>query len=105
MAFSGISLPRVLNLTDNEMEILRAGAFLHTPLAELDLSSNPGLDVAPGALASLGLLGGPGPAGQWAGHPAGGPALLPAASSGSIWPRTAWAACLPGWAVSLEVLD
>lgn len=53
VAFSGISSLRVLNLADNEMEILRAGAFLHTPLAELDLSSNPGLDVAPGALAGL----------------------------------------------------
>ncbi|KAM9767792.1 transforming growth factor beta activator LRRC32 isoform 1-T4 [Dama dama] len=53
VAFSGISSLRVLNLADNEMQILRAGAFLHTPLAELDLSSNPGLDVAPGALAGL----------------------------------------------------
>ncbi|XP_012656839.1 leucine-rich repeat-containing protein 32 [Otolemur garnettii] len=53
VAFSGISSLRVLNLVDNEMEILRAGAFLHTPLTELDLSANPGLDVATGALAGL----------------------------------------------------
>ncbi|XP_016051892.1 PREDICTED: leucine-rich repeat-containing protein 32 [Miniopterus natalensis] len=51
--FSGISSLRILNLVDNEMEMLRAGAFLHTPLTELDLSSNPGLDVATGALAGL----------------------------------------------------
>ncbi|XP_053418122.1 transforming growth factor beta activator LRRC32 [Nycticebus coucang] len=53
VAFSGISSLRILNLVDNEMEILRAGAFLHTPLTELDLSANPGLDVATGALAGL----------------------------------------------------
>ncbi|XP_058923760.1 transforming growth factor beta activator LRRC32 isoform X1 [Kogia breviceps] len=53
VAFSGISSLRVLNLADNEMETLRAGAFLHTPLTELDLSTNPGLDVATGALAGL----------------------------------------------------
>ncbi|XP_065739011.1 transforming growth factor beta activator LRRC32 [Phocoena phocoena] len=53
VAFSGVSSLRVLNLADNEMETLRAGAFLHTPLTELDLSANPGLDVATGALAGL----------------------------------------------------
>uniref|UniRef100_F7E2C1 Transforming growth factor beta activator LRRC32 n=1 Tax=Equus caballus TaxID=9796 RepID=F7E2C1_HORSE len=53
VAFSGISSLRILNLVDNEMEMLRAGAFLHTPLTELDLSANPGLDVAIGALAGL----------------------------------------------------
>ncbi|XP_025866224.2 transforming growth factor beta activator LRRC32 isoform X2 [Vulpes vulpes] len=53
VAFSGISSLRVLNLVDNEMEMLRAGAFLHTPLTELDLSANPGLDVVTGALAGL----------------------------------------------------
>ncbi|XP_062950009.1 transforming growth factor beta activator LRRC32 [Cynocephalus volans] len=53
VAFSGISSLRILNLVDNEMETLRAGAFLHTPLTELDLSANPGLDVATGALAGL----------------------------------------------------
>ncbi|XP_066105838.1 transforming growth factor beta activator LRRC32 isoform X1 [Saccopteryx bilineata] len=51
--FSGISSLRILNLVDNEMETLWAGAFLHTPLTELDLSYNPGLDVAMGALAGL----------------------------------------------------
>lgn len=51
--FSGISSLRSLNLVDNELETLWAGAFLHTPLTELDLSSNPGLDVATGALAGL----------------------------------------------------
>ncbi|XP_035884672.1 transforming growth factor beta activator LRRC32 isoform X1 [Phyllostomus discolor] len=51
--FSDISSLRVLNLVDNEMETLWAGTFLHTPLTELDLSSNPGLDVATGALAGL----------------------------------------------------
>lgn len=53
VAFSGISSLRILNLVDNEMETLRAGAFLHTPLTELDLSANPGLEVATGALAGL----------------------------------------------------
>lgn len=53
VAFSGISSLRFLNLVDNEMERLRAGAFLHTPLTELDLSENPGLDVVSGALAGL----------------------------------------------------
>ncbi|KAM8815825.1 transforming growth factor beta activator LRRC32 isoform 2-T2 [Rhynchonycteris naso] len=51
--FSGISSLRILNLVDNGMETLWAGAFLHTPLTELDLSYNPGLDVALGALAGL----------------------------------------------------
>lgn len=51
--FSDISSLRVLNLVDNEMQTLWAGAFLHTPLTELDLSSNPGLVVATGALAGL----------------------------------------------------
>ncbi|XP_045413263.1 transforming growth factor beta activator LRRC32 [Lemur catta] len=53
VAFSGISSLRILNLVNNEMEVLRAGAFLRTPLTELDLSANPGLDVATGALAGL----------------------------------------------------
>lgn len=53
VAFSGISSLRFLNLVDNKVETLRAGAFLHTPLTELDLSANPGLDVATGALAGL----------------------------------------------------
>lgn len=53
VAFSGISSLRILNLVNNEMEMLRAGAFLHTPLTELDVSANPGLDVATGALAGL----------------------------------------------------
>ncbi|XP_047373296.1 transforming growth factor beta activator LRRC32 isoform X2 [Sciurus carolinensis] len=53
VSFSGIPTLRVLNMVDNEMEMLRAGAFLHTPLTELDLSANPGLDVATGALAGL----------------------------------------------------
>ncbi|KAI5943904.1 Transforming growth factor beta activator LRRC32 [Manis javanica] len=53
VAFSGISSLHILNLVDNEMEVLPAGAFLHTPLTELDLSANPGLDVATGALAGL----------------------------------------------------
>ncbi|XP_008261952.3 transforming growth factor beta activator LRRC32 [Oryctolagus cuniculus] len=53
VAFSGISSLRVLNLVDNEMGTLRAGAFLRTPLTELDLSANPGLEVATGALAGL----------------------------------------------------
>ncbi|XP_058543688.1 transforming growth factor beta activator LRRC32 isoform X3 [Neofelis nebulosa] len=53
VAFSDISSLRILNLADNEMEVLRPGAFLHTPLTELDLSVNPGLDVATGALAGL----------------------------------------------------
>ncbi|XP_007520283.1 transforming growth factor beta activator LRRC32 [Erinaceus europaeus] len=53
VAFSGLSSLRSLNLVDNELETLPAGAFLHTPLAELDLSANPGLEVAPGALAGL----------------------------------------------------
>ncbi|XP_037378901.1 transforming growth factor beta activator LRRC32 isoform X2 [Talpa occidentalis] len=53
VTFSGISSLRVLNLVDNEMEVLRAGTFLHTPLTELDLSANPGLDVDTGALAGL----------------------------------------------------
>ncbi|XP_036114138.1 transforming growth factor beta activator LRRC32 [Molossus molossus] len=51
--FSGISSLRILNLADNELQTLWTGAFLHTPLTELDLSSNPGLDVAAGALAGL----------------------------------------------------
>ncbi|XP_054432131.1 transforming growth factor beta activator LRRC32 [Pteronotus mesoamericanus] len=51
--FSDMASLRVLNLVDNEMETLWAGTFLHTPLTELDLSSNPGLDVATGALAGL----------------------------------------------------
>ncbi|XP_012501047.1 PREDICTED: leucine-rich repeat-containing protein 32 isoform X2 [Propithecus coquereli] len=54
VAFSGISSLRILNLVDNEMEVLRAGAFLHTPLTELDLSANPGLDVL--ALQGNGLV-------------------------------------------------
>ncbi|XP_032115024.1 transforming growth factor beta activator LRRC32 isoform X1 [Sapajus apella] len=53
VAFSGISSLRSLSLVDNEIEMLRAGAFLRTPLTELDLSSNPGLVVARGALAGL----------------------------------------------------
>ncbi|KAK2101002.1 Transforming growth factor beta activator lrrc32 [Saguinus oedipus] len=53
VAFSSISSLRSLILVDNEIEMLRAGAFLHTPLTELDLSSNPGLVVARGALAGL----------------------------------------------------
>ncbi|KAK2504497.1 hypothetical protein MC885_011996 [Smutsia gigantea] len=53
VAFSGLSSLHILNLVDNEMEVLPAGAFLHTPLTELDLSANPGLDVATGALAGL----------------------------------------------------
>ncbi|KAM9660337.1 transforming growth factor beta activator LRRC32 [Trichechus inunguis] len=53
VAFSGMSSLRILNLVDNEIEKLRAGAFLHTPLTELHLSANPGLDVATGALAGL----------------------------------------------------
>ncbi|XP_037696692.1 transforming growth factor beta activator LRRC32 isoform X2 [Choloepus didactylus] len=53
VAFSGISSLRVLKLVDNEVEKLRAGAFLHTPLTELDLSANPRLDMATGALAGL----------------------------------------------------
>ncbi|XP_006882933.1 PREDICTED: leucine-rich repeat-containing protein 32 [Elephantulus edwardii] len=53
VAFSGLSSLHILNLADNEIERLQAGAFLHTPLTELDLSSNPGLDVAAGALAGL----------------------------------------------------
>ncbi|XP_006141088.1 transforming growth factor beta activator LRRC32 [Tupaia chinensis] len=53
VSFSGISSLRTLNLVDNEIRVLRAGAFLHTPLTELDLSANPGLDVAMGALAGL----------------------------------------------------
>lgn len=51
--FSGISSLRSLNLVDNELGALWAGAFRHTPLTELDLSSNPGLDVATGALVGL----------------------------------------------------
>ncbi|XP_013367531.1 PREDICTED: leucine-rich repeat-containing protein 32 isoform X1 [Chinchilla lanigera] len=53
VAFSGIPTLRVLNMAGNEIEVLRAGAFLHTPLTELDLSANPGLKVATGALAGL----------------------------------------------------
>lgn len=53
VAFSAISSLRVLSLVDNEMETLQPGAFLHTPLTELDLSANPGLEVATGALAGL----------------------------------------------------
>ncbi|XP_004683282.1 PREDICTED: leucine-rich repeat-containing protein 32 [Condylura cristata] len=53
VTFSGIPSLRILNLVDNEMEVLHAGTFLHTPLTELDLSANPGLDVATGALAGL----------------------------------------------------
>nr|XP_012325044.1 leucine-rich repeat-containing protein 32 isoform X2 [Aotus nancymaae] len=53
VAFSGISSLRSLSLVDNEIEMIRAGAFLHTPLTELDLSSNAGLVVARGALAGL----------------------------------------------------
>ncbi|XP_004589924.2 transforming growth factor beta activator LRRC32 [Ochotona princeps] len=53
VGFSGLSSLRVLNLVDNGMEVLRAGAFLRTPLTELDLSANPGLEVATGALAGL----------------------------------------------------
>ncbi|XP_076969640.1 transforming growth factor beta activator LRRC32 isoform X2 [Tamandua tetradactyla] len=53
VAFSGIASLRILKLVDNEMEKLRTGAFLHTPLTELDLSANPGLEVATGALAGL----------------------------------------------------
>ncbi|XP_006865064.1 PREDICTED: leucine-rich repeat-containing protein 32 [Chrysochloris asiatica] len=53
VAFSGIPSLHILNLVDNEIEKLWAGAFLHTPLTELDLSANPGLDVALGALAGL----------------------------------------------------
>ncbi|XP_008842441.1 transforming growth factor beta activator LRRC32 [Nannospalax galili] len=53
VAFSGIHTLQVLNMAGNMMETLRAGTFLHTPLTELDLSDNPGLDVAMGALAGL----------------------------------------------------
>ncbi|XP_055972096.1 transforming growth factor beta activator LRRC32 [Sorex fumeus] len=53
VAFSGIPSLRVLSLVDNEMETLRAGAFRGTPLTELDLSANPGLEVATGALEGL----------------------------------------------------
>ncbi|KAM5246885.1 transforming growth factor beta activator LRRC32 [Ctenodactylus gundi] len=53
VAFSGIRTLRVLNMVGNEIVVLRAGAFLHTPLVELDLSANPGLEVATGALAGL----------------------------------------------------
>lgn len=53
VAFSGLSSLRSLNLVGNGMERLRAGAFLHTPLTELDLSGNPELDVVSGALAGL----------------------------------------------------
>lgn len=53
VAFSGLSSLRSLNLVDNELQSLPSGAFLHTPLAELDLSANPGLEVTPGALAGL----------------------------------------------------
>lgn len=51
--FSGIPTLRVLNVAGNSMEMLRAGSFLRTPLTELDLSANPGLHVATGALAGL----------------------------------------------------
>ncbi|XP_041516300.1 transforming growth factor beta activator LRRC32 isoform X1 [Microtus oregoni] len=51
--FSRIPTLRVLNMAGNSMEMLRAGSFLHTPLTELDLSDNPGLDVATGALVGL----------------------------------------------------
>lgn len=51
--FSGIPTLHVLNMAGNSMEMLRAGSFLHTPLTELDLSDNPGLDVATGALVGL----------------------------------------------------
>ncbi|XP_004451027.2 transforming growth factor beta activator LRRC32 [Dasypus novemcinctus] len=53
VAFSGIPSLRVLSLVDNEVGTLGAGAFLGTPLTELDLSANPGLQVAAGALAGL----------------------------------------------------
>uniref|UniRef100_A0A8C5JW90 Transforming growth factor beta activator LRRC32 n=1 Tax=Jaculus jaculus TaxID=51337 RepID=A0A8C5JW90_JACJA len=53
VAFSGIPSLRVLNVAGNSVGMLRAGTFLHTPLTELDLSANPGLDVATGALAGL----------------------------------------------------
>ncbi|XP_003420076.1 transforming growth factor beta activator LRRC32 [Loxodonta africana] len=53
VAFSRMSSLRILNLVDNAIEKLRAGAFLHTPLTELHLSANPGLDVTTGALAGL----------------------------------------------------
>lgn len=53
VTFSGLSSLRILSLVSNEMEMLEAGAFLHTPLTELDLSSNFGLQVAPGALDGL----------------------------------------------------
>ncbi|XP_051004954.1 transforming growth factor beta activator LRRC32 isoform X3 [Acomys russatus] len=51
--FSGIPTLHVLNLAGNSMETLRAGSFLHTPLTDLDLSANPGLEMAAGALAGL----------------------------------------------------
>ncbi|XP_042136010.2 transforming growth factor beta activator LRRC32 isoform X2 [Peromyscus maniculatus bairdii] len=51
--FSGIPTLHVLNMAGNSMEMLRAGSFLHTPLTELDLSDNPGLEVATGALVGL----------------------------------------------------
>lgn len=51
--FSGIPTLHFLNMAGNSMETLRAGSFLHTPLTELDLSANPGLDVATGALVGL----------------------------------------------------
>ncbi|XP_004708899.1 transforming growth factor beta activator LRRC32 [Echinops telfairi] len=53
VVFSGMSSLRVLNLVDNEIEMLRTGTFLHTPLTELHVSGNPGLEVAKGALAGL----------------------------------------------------
>ncbi|KAM6158082.1 transforming growth factor beta activator LRRC32 [Rhynchocyon petersi] len=53
VAFSGMSSLRILNLADNEIEKLHAGAFLQTPLMGLDISANPGLDIAAGALAGL----------------------------------------------------
>ncbi|XP_012869640.1 PREDICTED: leucine-rich repeat-containing protein 32 [Dipodomys ordii] len=53
VTFSGIPTLCVLNMVDNEIETLPPGAFLHTPLTELDLSANPGLDVSAGALAGL----------------------------------------------------
>ncbi|XP_056650924.1 transforming growth factor beta activator LRRC32-like [Monodelphis domestica] len=53
IVFSSIPSLRTLNLAGNTMQRLPSGAFLHTPLATLDLSANPGLGIMPGALAGL----------------------------------------------------
>ncbi|KAM4846772.1 transforming growth factor beta activator LRRC32 isoform 1-T3 [Thomomys bottae] len=53
VTFSGIPTLCILNMAGNEIETLPPGAFLHTPLTELDLSANPGLHVSAGALAGL----------------------------------------------------